>query len=126
MRTAPPAGSSFASAHRNADPPPGAASWRPQTLGALRGQRRRTGERAWPRGNWMAHEWTVGDGLPRWVEAALNSRRSFDRTALDGPIVLPSAKEQLVRVMAAPLTCVYRKLKLGRSGGEVRQGWRVI
>jgi uncharacterized membrane protein YoaK (UPF0700 family) len=23
-------------------------------------------------------------------------------------------------------TCVYRKLKLGRSGGEVRQGWRVI
>jgi hypothetical protein len=22
--------------------------------------------------------------------------------------------------------CVYRKLKLGRSGGEVRQGWRVI
>src|SRR6266446_4446421 len=23
-------------------------------------------------------------------------------------------------------TCVYRKLKLGRSGGEVRQGWHVI
>src|SRR6267143_1997618 len=23
-------------------------------------------------------------------------------------------------------SCVYRKLKLGRSGGEVRQGWRVI
>jgi hypothetical protein len=22
--------------------------------------------------------------------------------------------------------CVCRKLKLGRSGGEVRQGWRVI
>ena len=22
--------------------------------------------------------------------------------------------------------CVYRKLKLGRSGGEVRQGWRLI
>jgi hypothetical protein len=22
-------------------------------------------------------------------------------------------------------TCVYRKLKRGRSGGEVRQGWRV-
>jgi len=22
--------------------------------------------------------------------------------------------------------CVYRKLKLGRSDGEVRQGWRVI
>jgi hypothetical protein len=22
--------------------------------------------------------------------------------------------------------CVYRKLKLGRSGGEVRRGWRVI
>jgi hypothetical protein len=22
--------------------------------------------------------------------------------------------------------CVYRKLKLGRSGGEVHQGWRVI
>jgi len=56
MRTAPPAGSSFASAYRNADPPPGAASWLPQTLAALRGQRRRTGERAWPRGNWMAHE----------------------------------------------------------------------
>jgi hypothetical protein len=56
MRTAPPAESSFASAYRNADPPPGAASWRPQTLAALRGQRRRTGERAWPRGNWMAHE----------------------------------------------------------------------
>jgi DNA-binding transcriptional LysR family regulator len=24
------------------------------------------------------------------------------------------------------IACVYRKLKLGRSGGEVRQGWRVI
>ena len=24
------------------------------------------------------------------------------------------------------IPCVYRKLKLGRSGGEVRQGWRVI
>jgi hypothetical protein len=23
-------------------------------------------------------------------------------------------------------SCVYRKLKLGRSGGEFRQGWRVI
>lgn len=27
---------------------------------------------------------------------------------------------------AAGSTCVHRKLKLGRSGGEVRQGWRVI
>jgi hypothetical protein len=27
---------------------------------------------------------------------------------------------------AAEARCVYRKLKLGRSGGEVRQGWRVI
>src|SRR5260370_33601122 len=26
----------------------------------------------------------------------------------------------------APGLCVYRKLKLGRSGGEVRQRWRVI
>ena len=26
----------------------------------------------------------------------------------------------------ATVTCVYRKLKLGRSDGEVRQGWRVI
>jgi hypothetical protein len=25
----------------------------------------------------------------------------------------------------APNPCVYRKLKLGRSGGEVRPGWRV-
>jgi hypothetical protein len=25
-----------------------------------------------------------------------------------------------------PTTCVYRTLKLGRSGDEVRQGWRVI
>ena len=25
-----------------------------------------------------------------------------------------------------PTACEYRKLKLGRSGGEVRQGWRVI
>jgi transposase len=24
-----------------------------------------------------------------------------------------------------PYTCVYRKLKRGRSGGEVRPGWRV-
>jgi hypothetical protein len=28
--------------------------------------------------------------------------------------------------MADQPTCVYRKLKLGRSGGEVRREWRVI
>jgi hypothetical protein len=31
--------------------------------------------------------------------------------------------EPLVRRSVCPL---YRKLKFGRSGGEVRQGWRVI
>ena len=31
------------------------------------------------------------------------------------------------RLLLLPIVpCVYRKLKLGRSGGEVRQGWRVI
>jgi hypothetical protein len=30
------------------------------------------------------------------------------------------------QVTAIATGCVYRKLKLGRSGGEVRQGWRVI
>ena len=29
-------------------------------------------------------------------------------------------------VFGPETACVYRKLKLGRSGGEVRQGWRVI
>jgi hypothetical protein len=29
-------------------------------------------------------------------------------------------------IFRRPPSCVYRKLKLGRSGGEVRQGWRVI
>ena len=36
----------------------------------------------------------------------------------------------LALIVAGPLParadCVYRKLKLGRSGGEVRQEWRVI
>jgi hypothetical protein len=31
-----------------------------------------------------------------------------------------------VTEVAGDITCVYRKLKLGRSGGEVRQGWHVI
>jgi hypothetical protein len=30
------------------------------------------------------------------------------------------------KLMLVYLGCVYRKLKLGRSGGEVRPGWRVI
>jgi hypothetical protein len=32
----------------------------------------------------------------------------------------------LRRRIRSPESCVYRKLRLGRSGGEVRQGWRVI
>jgi hypothetical protein len=32
----------------------------------------------------------------------------------------------LPRRVSAAMSCVYRKLKLERSGGEVRQGWRVI
>ena len=35
-----------------------------------------------------------------------------------------STSRRLLRGSRA--TCVYRKLKLGRIGGEVRQGWRVI
>jgi membrane fusion protein, multidrug efflux system len=40
-----------------------------------------------------------------------------------------SNDRQVREAFPAPLPrwpCVYRKLKLGRSGGEVRQGWRVI
>jgi hypothetical protein len=33
---------------------------------------------------------------------------------------------ELAAKLLSPMSCVYRKLKLGRSGGEVRQGWRVI
>jgi len=38
-------------------------------------------------------------------------------------LVDPAIAEHNGRIVK---TCVYRKLKLGRSGGEVRQGWRVI
>jgi len=42
--------------------------------------------------------------------------------------VRSDAIRQLVELglSAVPSACEYRKLKLGRSGGEVRQGWRVI
>jgi putative transposase len=36
---------------------------------------------------------------------------------------MPMAPHQLPSL---PPLCVYRKLRLGRSGGEVRQGWRVM
>ena len=93
MRTAP--GSSFASAYRNADPPPGAASWRPQTLAALRGQRRRTGERAWPRGDWMAHE------CHRYSSVTCPNRQS---TAITYVRFAPQAVDQDVRLIALDAT----------------------
>jgi IclR family transcriptional regulator, acetate operon repressor len=41
-----------------------------------------------------------------------------------GTALLGKACDILELIGRSP--CVYRKLKLGRSGGEVRQGWRVI
>jgi hypothetical protein len=46
----------------------------------------------------------------------------------EGILICPLRRQdngQNVRIKPAS-TCVYRKLKLGRSGGEVRQGRRVI
>ena len=40
-------------------------------------------------------------------------------------LMLPGERKS-VEPMAARTACVYRKLKLGCSGGEVHQGWRVI
>ena len=49
------------------------------------------------------------------------------QTMGDGPvdlIFIPGVVSHVEFLHEIP--CVYRKLKLGRSGGEVRQGWRVI
>ena len=39
---------------------------------------------------------------------------------------LQSMDEAGITVQVLSNSCVYRKVKLGRSGGEVRQGWRMI
>jgi class 3 adenylate cyclase len=45
-------------------------------------------------------------------------------TTLLSDSVAPTISEHGGRIVKN--TCVYRKLKRGRSDGEVRQGWRVI
>ena len=58
-----------------------------------------------------------------WNEFAVTEAQNFLRRALelDGDFAL--AKVGCTALVTA--TCVYRKLKHGRSGDEVRPGWRV-
>ena len=56
---------------------------------------------------------------------------SDDESKLVEPLIPPGKRggdkrTVIMREVVNGRTCVYRKLKLGRSGGEVRQGWRVI
>jgi hypothetical protein len=46
-----------------------------------------------------------------------------ERRSKDGD---PATVDGEAAIEEALSACVYRKLKLGRSGGEVRRGWRVI
>ncbi len=49
------------------------------------------------------------------------------RPAENGRAALRGLRRPQIGALHAALAhCVYRKLKLGRSGGEVRRGWRVI
>jgi hypothetical protein len=59
----------------------------------------------------------ISDPKKRWDDRLL-----IDRGNLFGAV--SKAIEFLAKYLSN--ACVYRKLKLGRSGGEVRQGWRVI
>ena len=55
------------------------------------------------------------------------SDQAVARRSLSAEVTSKADKPCVVLVRGALChPCVYRKLKLGRSGGEVRQGWRVI
>jgi hypothetical protein len=55
--------------------------------------------------------------------ASLSEGVAVAQAATEGRAIVLKA---IVILIVLILSCVYRKLKLGRSGGEVRQGWRVI
>jgi two-component sensor histidine kinase len=91
--------------------------------------------------------WKIDEGMERlqltWSEkggpsVCAPSRQSFGTRLigslgqqLKGQVKLAYDPTGFVYTLGVPMSslvarCVYRKLKLGRSGGEVRQGWRVI
>src|SRR6266481_5596349 len=57
------------------------------------------------------------------TQIAYNSCRNRHCPKCQGSQALAWMKQRKSELLDV---CVYRKLKLGRSGGEVRQGWRVI
>jgi N-carbamoylputrescine amidase len=72
-------------------------------------------------------EANVAHSLDNIAEAAGKGARLIALQELcKSGYVFASRHEALTLAEPVPNGCVYRKLKLGRSGGEVRQGWRVI
>ena len=70
----------------------------------------------------------VGTGGEAGMNALQNRRAHLRRQDGGfGPVtILAATRPRRALCVRTVTTCVYRKLKLGRSDGEVRQGWRVI
>ena len=81
----------------------------------------------------MADRWDddvrLSDLEPRFTCTACGKRGADVRPDFNWnktPVRTTGYPDVLVASFPHPDPCVYRKLKLGRSDGEVRQGWRVI
>jgi prolyl oligopeptidase PreP (S9A serine peptidase family) len=64
-----------------------------------------------------------------FVDLRVGMCATFAKTVTEADIVLMAHAARIARDLLSAgeeNTCVYRKLKLGHSGGEVRQGWHVI
>jgi hypothetical protein len=67
------------------------------------------------------------ENCARLAEAATNEPLHLRYKRMEAAwLALANEQDWLDGEVPPTDTCVYRKLKLGRSGGEVRQGWRVI